>query len=119
MKDLKLLFTPVQLPLQLGLGSSPLPGAPWEILDKNSEVEAVVRSEGRNLPGGHLCKSATGSTFLPPPRRVSVAYLSRQNSENEGTESPGGRFLYNFILYFLFLAALGLHCCSWAFLYLQ
>ena len=77
-----------------------MPGAPWEILDKNSEVEAVVWSEGRNLPGGHLCKSARGSTLLPPPRKVSEAYLSRQNSDNEGTESPGGMFLYNFIYFF-------------------
>ena len=90
-----------------------MPGAPWEIPGKNSKVEAVVWSEERNLPGGHLCKSATESTLLPPPRSVSVAYLSLLNSDNEGTESPGGMFLYNLI--FLFLAALGLHCCSWAF----
>ena len=74
-------------------------GAPWEILGKNSKVEAVVWSEGRNLPGGHLCKSARESAFLSPPGRVSAAYLSLLNSDNEGTESPGSMFLYKFVFF--------------------
>lgn len=56
---------------------------------KYLNMKVVVWSEGKNLQGGHLYNSTTGSTFLPTPKRVSVAYLSLQSSDNEVTESPG------------------------------